>query len=300
GFVPSGSPFQLRTAFFLGAGTHVGMGGQLVAVHPPSVTLTAVGDPEGGMLEIDFGLEAVLQGRLIVDAIDLNTTFNIPIPGVPRDLRFFALEYFDPFLRGALAVPVEVEDTIQRFTLVTVDLFDLIAPIPGVDGGLRIDVQGTLAASYWGTRLEIEGVGDIADEGAPLLLPPHLPEGYGARRDLSVIKHGVLQHRGSLVLYPTLFVEFPGAKILETDLASIPIPIAETTNAVEFDPSEVTLLFADVEALPLELEFGSIFVGQASEKLFRVFNHGDAPLRWSLPAAEGGFRSPRESGVVPP
>jgi hypothetical protein len=298
GFVPPDSPFQLRAAFFLGAGTHVGMGGALVALYPPAVTLTAVGDPEGGMLEIDFGFEAVLQGR--IDVLDIQETFDIPIPNVPTDLRFYALEYFDPFLLGPLAVPVEVEDTIQRFTLLTIDLFDLIAPIPGFDGGLRIDAQGTLVVSYWGTRLEFEGVGDVTTEGASLLLPPHTPAGYGANRELSVIKHGVLRHQGSLVLYPTLFVTFLGEDVYEADIVSIPIPITDTMSEVEFDPSDVTLQFADVEASPLELDFGTVYVGQEVERLIRIFNHGDAPLRWTLPAAVGAFSPSRESGVISP
>jgi hypothetical protein len=298
GFVPEGSPFQIRAAFFLGAGTHVAMGGMLVAAYPPSVQLTAVGDPEGGILEIDFGFEAILQGRIDFDVID--ETFDIPIPNVPRDLRFYALEYFDPFLLDSLAVPVEVEDTIQRFTLVTIDLFDLIAPIPGFDGGLRLDVQGTLAARYWGDRLELEGVGEITSEGGALLLPPHLPEGYGATRDLSVIKHGVLQHEGTLVLYPTVFITFLGAKIYEADIVSIPVPLGQITTNVEFDPSEVTLLFPDVDAQPRQIDFGAIVVGQETERFVRVFNHGEAPLRWAFPPSVGPFSPSRESGVIPP
>src|SRR5690606_35061803 len=122
------------------------------------------------------------------------------------------------------------EDSIQRFTLVTVDLFDLIAPIPGFDGGLRIDVGGTLAAGYRGERLEVDGVGDLDDQGATLLLPPHLPEGYGGSRDLSVVKHGVLTHRGELILYPTLFVDLFGMEVFETSIASIAVPIASTNT----------------------------------------------------------------------
>src|SRR5690606_9154476 len=206
----------------------------------------------------------------------------------------------DPFLLGPLAVPVEVEDDIQRFTLFTVDLLDLIAPIPGFDGGLRLDVGGNLAASYVGTSLEIEGVGEITEEGGTTLLPPHLPEGYGARRDLSVVKHGVVEHRGTLTLHPTLFVTVFGVKVYETDIVSIPVPIVDASTEVAFPPADVTLLFADVAAEPVQLEFETVFVGERAEELFRVYNHGDAERRWSLPATAGAFTSPRVEGTIPP
>jgi hypothetical protein len=298
GFVPPSSPFQLRAALFLGAGTHVAMSGMLVAVHPPAVTLTAPGDPQGGMLEIDFGFEAILQGR--IDVLGIEETFDIPIPYVPSDLRFHAIGYFDPFLLGPDAVPVEVQDSIQRFTLLTVDLFDLIFPILFADGGLRIDVQGTLVSSYWGARLELEGVGDFTVEGDSLLLPPHLPEGYGGSRELSVIKHGMLRHQGSIVLYPTLFIKIPLVGEWSSDIVDIPIPITDTTTAVEFDPSDVTLRFADVQVQPTSLDFGAVFVGQVTEKLIRIFNHGEAELRWTVSPEAGAFSPSRESGTIPP
>lgn len=297
GFLPQGSPFQIRAALFLGAGTHVGMSGWLVAEHPPALQLSAKGDPEGGMLELDFGFEAVLQGRL--DVLGIDETFNIPIPNVPRDLRFYALERFDPFLLGA-ATPADVEDTIQRFTLVQIDLFDLIAPIPGFDGGLRVDVAGRLGASYRGARLEVEGVGDFDDDAGLLMLPPHLPEGYGAFRELRVIKHGVLQHRGALDLYPTLFISIFGVEAFETDIASIPVNLGTNTTTVRFDPALVRLRFADVQAEPSALDFGELFVGQSTERFVRIQNDGEAPLRWSLPASIGGFAVTRTEGVVAP
>src|SRR5690606_23630275 len=149
GFIPSGSPLMIRAVLSLGAGTSVAFGGDLVASFPPSVELRAFGTPEGGFIEMDFGFEAALQAR--IDAFGVDETFNITIPYLPGDLRFYQSAHFDPFLLGPSATPIEVSDTIQRFELFNINAVEALIPgasAIGIGGGLRADVTGQLRASY--------------------------------------------------------------------------------------------------------------------------------------------------------
>jgi len=166
GWVPAGSPLQVRFAVFLGGSTEVDLGGTAVTSWPPALDVAVPGRPGTGRLAMNYGLEIIARVRFDVTVAGARYTWegDIPIPGgIPRDLRLADELIFDPFvLPPSEPRPVLIWDDTDVVTVLNVDITDSLIPIPGIGGGFLVDAVGSLEGAYQTDRIEVsDAVGPI-------------------------------------------------------------------------------------------------------------------------------------------
>lgn len=286
GWVPSGSPLQVRVTFRLAGETELDVGGTPTAQWPTPIELRVPGRPGTGNFRIDYGMETHAYFRFDVEVAGIRYTFEdeIDIPFLPADLRFAAEQVFDPFLLPP-SEPVRLADRTERFSLVEVDLAGSIG-IPGVGGGFRLDTEGELRAAYQTTTIVVDEAPAIFmdDEYAPLV--PGDDGDFGPGMDVAIHPEGVLDYDGAMVFFPTVFLDVVGTGF-DFALAEIPVDIVSLSNDVVFDDVIVHVPLPDL-VTPGPVDFGEVPVGELAEAIVRIENEGEAPLEVQLEIARGG------------
>lgn len=283
GWVPAGSPLQVRFALDLGGSTEVDLGGTVVTSWPPGLEMRVPGRPGTGRLALNYGFEIIARIRFDVTVAGVRYTWegDIPLPGgVPRDLRLADTLEFDPFvLPGADPRPVAAWDDTDMIRVFEVDLTDSIIPIPGIGGGFVLEAVAELEGTYRTERIEIgDAIAPIFMEGAPTVVRPDMgAAGFGAAKDTTVLPIGILGYQGVIRLLPGLFIEIAGRRF-DLTLADVPVPIADLESETMFEPAEVHVPLPDVRVAPSVLSFGPVPAGGRAERLLTVENLGEAPL----------------------
>jgi len=192
------------------------------------------GEEDGGSYLMNVGPE--VQCLLKVD-------LNVPgvgpvqwegeIPSAPNfDWRFDDQTSYTPFLLpGSADRPASVSDDVPQQRLIEQDLGALI-PVPGISGGLAIDVAGVMQSSLSGEEISL-GQETITEEGQSVVVGT---DDYSG----SSIYQATFQASGTLSFYPTVFIEilFEEYELAEFE---IPVEIPAVEDLWEFDPQDVTL-----------------------------------------------------------
>lgn len=299
GWVPAGSPIQLRLSFHLAGATMIAMEGTPTVSWPPPLEVRVPGREGTGLFLIDYGMEIRAWFRFDVEVAGVRYTFEneIDIPLLPMDLRFHDELLFDPFLLPD-SEPAVVADRTEPIPIVNLDLGGFVG-IPGVGGGLRLDAQGDLRASYRTTALVVQDAAPILEElGATVARPDPGEAEFGASKDLLIHPEGVLDYEGALVFSPTLFLDVVG-RGFDFPLTEIPLDLVALSREVVFDDVLVHVPLPDIEVAATELDFGEVLVGSSESRLLRVDNRGEALLGVDLAAVEG-FAADRRHLDVPP
>ena len=282
GWVPPGSPIQLRVVFFLGGNTEIDMGGTVLTSWPAPITVDVPGRPGTGALRMDYGIEVAVMLRFDVTVAGIRYTWtgNIPIPELPEDMRMTAEGMFDPWLLpGAPARPISVRDTTEPVPIVRYDALGGLIPVPGVGGGIAVTLQGDLTVGYQSDRIVVGDARPIEMEGATTVTGPdaHDGEGFGPAKDVVLHPEGTLLFDGVLIAAPTLYLTFGGSR-MDYPLAMIPIPVADVSSDVIFDDQTVHVPLPDIRLTPTALDFGSIDAGTTVEQIVTIANDGEAEL----------------------
>lgn len=305
GWVPSGSPLQVRFALFLGGSTEVDLGGTAVTSWPPALDVAVPGRPSTGRLAINYGLELIARIRIDVEVAGVRYTWegDIPIPGgIPRDLRLYDEVVFDPFvLPLAEPRPIIAWDDTDVVTVLNVDLTDSLIPIPGIGGGFLVDAVGSLQGTYQTDRIEIsDAVTDITEEGGSVIVraDPGATE-LGAAKDYTVLPHGTIGYDGVITLFPRLYVEIAGRRF-DLTLAEIPLNVVDLSAETAFEPASVHVPLPDVRVDPMVLALGEADLGATVERLVTVYNDGEAELRVTLADPAAPFTVSSPDLTIPP
>ncbi len=305
GWVPAGSPLQVRFGVHLGGSTELDLGGTAVTSWPPALDVAVPGRPGTGRLAIDYGLEITARIRIDVEVGGVRYTWegDIPLPGgIPRDLRVAAESTFDPFvLPPSEPRPVTAWDDTDMVTVLNVDLTDALIPIPGIGGGFLVDAVGSLEGDYQTDRIEIsDAVTDITLENEAVIVraDPGATE-LGGSKDFTVLPHGTIRYDGDITLYPRLYIEIAGRRF-DLTLAEVPLNVVDLTSETAFEPASVHVPLPDVRIEPTALDLGEVPIGGAGERLVTIHNDGEAALwvRFEEPAAP--FSVLTTSLTVPP
>lgn len=282
GWVPADGPLQLRFGLALGGSTEVDMEGIVLAAWPPAIAIGVEGLPERGRLAINYGLELVARLRFDVEVAGLRYSWegDIPVPGIPEDLRMAAEAVFDPFLLpGAPDRPVTVHDLTDPVRVVAFDALDAIIPVPGVGGGLLVALQGELEAGYQSERFVVTGAEDPIEEvgGTTTLRSDPRHDGFGGAAEVALHPEGTLLYDGEVLILPSLYLEVVGVRF-DYPIAEIPLPLVTEDAAAVFDDAVARLPLPDVEVTPPMLDLGEVQVGVEGRAELSVDNVGEAEL----------------------
>ncbi|MDQ3035671.1 MAG: hypothetical protein M3Y87_24915, partial [Myxococcota bacterium] len=301
GWVPAGSPLQVRFALFAGGETEADLAGRSLVWWPSPLSVAVPGTPETGRFGFDYGLEILARIRFDVTVAGTHYTWegDIPVGSIPHDLRMAASTSFDSMLLEPMTPrPIRIEDATERFRALDANLAGLTG-IPGLSGGFAVDAEGSLAADYRTDRIEIgdaplpielEGGFTVAgaDEGTT---------GFGAAKDVVIQPIGHVDYEGVVTLYPTFYFEILGRRF-DLALTSVAVPIVDLGREARFDPVTVHVALPDARIEPRAIDFGDVEVGGRATRLLEIRNEGEAELTVTPRMARAPFEIAGGSIVV--
>ena len=304
GWVPAGSPLQLRIAVHFGGETNIAEGGTVATSWPAPLSISLPGRPGTGTFSIDYGFELTITLRFDVTVAGVRYAWegDIPVPYFPEDLRMAASGTFDPFLLSDTMStrPVELSDATDRFVAFRYDLAGGLISIPGVGGGFALDLQASLDATYQGTRNVVARGRPITTEtGLTVITPDGASPGFGPAEDVTVHPEGTLHRDGVITLFPNLYLSVVG-RHFAFDLAEIPLHVVDRTDDVVFDDRVVHVPLPDVRVMPLLVDMGEIPLGRTEERFVAIANDGEAPLEVVASMADLPFSTSTPRLTVPP
>jgi MYXO-CTERM domain-containing protein len=281
GWVPSGSPIQVRFTLDLMGETHIDMGGQLTTYWPFGLTMGVPGRTDAGRLHMAWGVQVTAQARINVSIAGVRYTWEGSIPFVPEfDFRMNDDETFTPFvLPGSVPRPVVVEDTTDPLRLFGVGIRDIVgSSIAGIDGGLEVQARGRLMTSYQGTRTFIDEAREpiVTALQAVQYWAPSAAE-FGAAQDITVRPEGTLTYNGQVVLTPAFYVTLLGRR-WEIPIVDVPIQIVDSSRSIMFEADMVHVPLPDIAVDPTMIDIGTVELGALTSRSIRIANRGEAEL----------------------
>lgn len=279
GWIPSGSPLQLHLFLKIPATTTVDLGGKLKTSWPDPMTLATPGEPKSGLLAFDYGLIMGAQGRIDVSILGVPIQWTGNIPYTPRfNFELQNRTTFDSWAFAPNGVTISAESA--QNTLLYVDLLLLAGiPISVTSGGISIDVQGDLSATYTTDRIRIEPAS--AED------PPILGENDSVSRafseggyvDYDVWPEGTVHYEGTLHVIPSFYLKALGQKV-SMPITNLPIPIQPGDQQFVFDPVRVHVPLPDIPPLDQQtIDFGRVPVGSSLSDSIVLKNIGEARAR---------------------
>lgn len=287
GWVPQGSPVEVRLFADVWANTHVSLTGALETSWPKTLTLAAPGDPVtpstsgtgslGGDFGFHYGADFGAQGMVSISVAGQSYTWQGDLPYVPSfDFEVKADQAFDAW---GYTPGITLSSTTTPQQIASIDLSTIIgASIPGIDGGFALDVAIELDATYVTQRIVVAttdgqpvGGGPITDATATSSVDFH----NGGNIELDVHPEGTVNYGGVVHMIPTFWVSLLGKK-WDIPIVDIPISFPITATDWVFDAQRVHVPLPDL-ALPVqELDFGEVTVGDKKELQYQLWNAGEA------------------------
>ncbi|MRG96756.1 DUF1573 domain-containing protein [Polyangium spumosum] len=282
GWVPQGSPVQVHVWAGVYATTRVSLKGALETSWPEALLVRAPGTPSGGLLGFHYGVELGAQAQLHVKIGGIPYDWVGDIPYVPQiDFQVEGEQIFDAW---GWKPGATLSSKTQPQTIIEVGLGDIISiPSVFVDGGLKVDVQMELAATYTTERIVVESEGktvvggDITEEGG------ETKASYlnGPAIDLDVHPEGHVDYDGIIHIIPGMWIEILGQNFA-FDLFDIPISFPITQTKWVFPKQRVHVPLPDVVLPKEEIDFGEVEVGQKSLESFGLWNAGEARAKLTI------------------
>jgi MYXO-CTERM domain-containing protein len=295
GWVPPSGPIQLRFGLVIAGSTAVDQSGTMRYGWPDAMTHVITGIPGTGRLAIDYGVEITARLKFDIEVAGIRYRWegDIPVPGIPEDLRMANETMFDPF---AFAAPLpSVSDTTDEVEVFRYDALGGIIPVPGVGGGINVVLVGELEAEYATVRLVVADAPPILGEGGMTLITP---PAYGPALDSISHPEGTLHYRGQIVIRPSLYLSFAGTR--ETfPIVEIPVPILDRDADAIFGDETTHVPLPDITT-DASIDFGLVSAGVRHERYVTITNEGEMELVVSELVAGGDFASVRTSATVPP
>jgi len=277
GWVPANSPLQLHLWAGVYATTRVSLKGSLETTWPEALVLRTPGKPEGGLLGFHYGVELGAQAKIKVTVAGKDYEWTGDVPYVPQvDFQIEGEQVFDAwgFDPGAT-----LSSKTTPVMIIQVGVGDLVGgSIPGIDGGIEVDLAMELAATYKTKRLVIETPEGKPVSGGDITTPDgetSVEYLNGPAVDLDVHPEGTVDYDGVIHLIPAFWVELLGQS-WNIPIADIPIGFPITQTKWVFDKQRVHVPLPDIVLSVEEIDFGDVEVGQKSMVGFGVWNAGEA------------------------
>jgi len=277
GWVPANSPLQLHLLAGVYASTYVSLEGALETSWPEALMLRTPGKVKGGLLGYHYGAELEAKAKIHVTVAGQDYDWTGDVPYIPQfDFQVEGEQVFDAwgFDPGAT-----LSSKTMPVTIIQVSVGDLVgASIPGIDGGIEVDMAMELEATYKTQRMVIETTEGMPVSGGDITTQDgetSTKNLNGRSVELGVNPEGTVDYDGVLHLIPEFYVDLLG-KTWNIPIADIPIPFPITQTEWVFDKQRVHVPLPDVVVSVNEIDFGDVQVGQKGLVSFGVWNAGEA------------------------
>ncbi|MCD6500163.1 MAG: hypothetical protein J7M25_17860 [Deltaproteobacteria bacterium] len=292
GWIPDGSPIQVRFKFHLGCGHFVEMDGYAVLGWPPrpGPNLHFRGLPRGGHYQLDYSVKLSAKVRVDLEINGNRIQQEFDLPWIPDfNIGVFADKRFDPFLlEGNPERPLVVEDQIPHTRLFRYDLLDILAPSISdlASAWLEVYIDGYVGSRFEGRRIVV-AVGEqntefpipdlvFTKENQQERLPVSPEEVTGSLR--TAVYEAAVHHYAGISFYPHIKIELLNQTLFEMDLFEIPIPLDDTEDYWVFDPATFGFSLPDIAA-PNKVFIQPTNLGNQSMSQVQIVNNGGQVLR---------------------
>lgn len=279
GWVPDSSPVQVRFYVKLPAKTHVRMVGSLQAQWPKPIQIVVPGSRKTGVLDFDYGLEVGAKAKIDIKILGQDVGWEGDIPYLPNvDFHVQGQKFFDPW---AWKPGVTASGYTPKLTLFQVPVTEIIIPIPGISGGIELDVQGELGVTYWTDRIVVTPKGGVT--GGPMA-PITGPDAGtlqkwsdGAWSEYLVHPEGHVKYVGTIHLIPDFYVEILGKKLAIPLGVEYPIKIDLAEEAWTFDDQLVHVPLPNIKVADdvKGIDFGDVEIGGEKDVEIKLNNIGE-------------------------
>lgn len=268
GWQPPNAPVQVRFRTAVVGHTAVRMEGALAGAWPEPMQLSLHGNPQGGTLETDWGVQLSARVRLSLELEGRPVGWEGNVPYVPQiDFRATGRTTFDPWAWDE----VRAAGRTMRARIADVPLTDAIVRIPGISGGLTFEADAEVDAGWRSVRF------DFGPDADPITRTQAQVLGLfraGPFVEYQPVLEGVLSYRGTVRVYPGLYVSLAGRR-WTLNLAELPIRLGPFPRNIRTAPSIARLSLPDLSVGADTLDFGEVAVGTTVERSITVRNDGE-------------------------
>lgn len=273
GWIPSGSPAQVRLAAHVEGHTAVSAGYEAKGCWQDGMKGSLSGRAGTGYLDVAYGADLSLKARIHTSIFGKSIDWegNIPIPYIPSDLLIADTATFDPRLPTTVAATVS--DTTQSVNVISTDVISSFISIPGISGGLHVSVRGSMTSTYrakttsfaGGTVDSLEDLVSIEKPGA----------GFHSTLDVPVSVDGIIHYAPKLTFAAGFDVTILGIKVVDWDIATVSmnLPALDRAVTLEGDPAVLSLPEMDGIGDGARMDFAA-----GATQSLHVKNIGQAPL----------------------
>ena len=274
GWFPSSSPAQLRLAGRVVGYTAVETGVQARACWDDGMTATLAGRPDAGWLDVAYGAEVSLRGRIHTTILGKTISWegNIALPYVPLDLILEDQTTFDPAIDATKIA--RVYDSTSPITLLSSNVIGDLISIAGISGGLRVTVTPSMATTFRTRKATLAG-GTLDSPNDKVTLQPDTSRGFSGGIELPVSTEGLVRYEPSLRFAARFDVKIFGYRVVDWEILSVPmgLPALERTIKLTGEAARLPLPVLEGIGEGARMDFAS---GTVQELPIR--NLGEAPL----------------------
>ncbi len=273
GWIPGGSPAQIRLAAHLEGHTAVSAGYTAKGCWQDGMKGSLAGRPGTGYLDVAYGADLSLKARIHTSILGKSIDWegNIPIPYIPSDLLIADTTDFTPRLPTTVAATVS--DSTQAVNVISTDVIGNFISIPGISGGLHISVRGSMTSTYRakttsfadGTVDSLEDLVSIAQPGA----------GFHSSLEMPLTVDGVVHYAPKLTFAAGFDVTILGFKVVDWDIATVSMSLPSLDRNVKLEGEPAVLPLPEMDGLGdgARMDFAA-----GATQTIHVKNTGQGPL----------------------
>jgi MYXO-CTERM domain-containing protein len=273
GWFPSGFVAQLRLTARVAGHTNVTTGYRATACWEDKMQAGLAGNDGAGMLDVAYGAELALYGRIHTTVLgyDINWEGQIPIPWIPEDLLIAGAGTFTPRLDTG---GVYVSDNTDPVTVLSTDVISQVISLGGISGGLYVSVQGDMTSTYRAKKVSFAG--GTVDAVADLISIAQPTGGFHSTLSLPVSIDGSVKYQPRLTFAAGLDVKIFGIRVVDWQLASVPMTLPPMERAIKLTGAPATVLLPELDGIGdgARMDFES-----ASTQFLHIKNTGEGKLQ---------------------
>jgi uncharacterized protein (TIGR03382 family) len=286
GFIPAGSPVQVRVTGRLVGNTSVAMGLQPTACWDEhGMTVGIAGVPQAGLLDSQYGAELHVFVRIHASVLGhtIDFTGEVPLGGfIPSDLLLADVASFDPtLLPGSPTTSVAASDTTSPITVLSTNVLGTIIPVGGLTGDLNITAQGELTTSYSTNRVAVGNAALSQATDVAAVVPP--AEGYRGVLVETLGADGSVEYAPSIVLSLHANVKIFGIGVASFTIATVNLPLPNLHRDINLAGSATGFALPFLDTVPERLGFSS-----GGTQSLPLHDAGGAPLVVDVVSAPAG------------